>query len=276
MEVTLLGTGTPTPSPVRAGPSQHLSIADTSVLIDCGSGVCRRMVECGLEPKDVDVLFVTHMHSDHTIDLAHVLLTGWIKYRTKPLVIVGPEYTREFVSRILHAFEADIALRKLHERVGDEVMNVEIVEVAGGQTFERDGWRATAVEVDHGYVKPALGFLFDDGAKKVMFSGDTTECEAVLEASRGADLLVHELTRGTPDGDPHGPALEKFPPLRQRVIESHTCPHQLGPLAREAGVPMLVATHMPVHPDASWMQEIIASEYEGEFIIGEDLLRLEV
>ena len=85
MELTLLGTGTPNPSPQRAGPSNHLRIGGESVLVDTGTGCVRRMVEMGEDTTDLDYIFITHMHSDHTIDLAHVLLTGWIRYREAPI-----------------------------------------------------------------------------------------------------------------------------------------------------------------------------------------------
>ena len=61
--------------------------------MDCGDGAARRMVEAGLKPEDLDIIFLTHMHSDHTVDLAHVLLTGWIAYRKKPVKVIGPRYT---------------------------------------------------------------------------------------------------------------------------------------------------------------------------------------
>ena len=90
MELTLLGTGTPQPSPQRAGPSNHLRIGGESVLVDTGTGCVRRMVEVGQDTAELDYIFLTHMHSDHTIDLAHVLLTGWIRYRKRPFTVIGP------------------------------------------------------------------------------------------------------------------------------------------------------------------------------------------
>lgn len=282
MKLTLLGTGTPHPNPLRAGPSQHVQIGDSSVLVDCGSGVARRLVEMDTHPVDLDYIFITHMHSDHTIDLAHVLISGWIRNRPVPYTIIGPPQTQEFVDRLLHAFEFDIKLRRLHDRVGDEVMNVKVIEVGDGDTFTGDGWQATAIEVDHGYVKPSLGYVFEEANKKLVISGDTTACEAVVKAATGADLLVHELTQGRPAGDPrfggdaHGEELEKVPPLMRRIAESHTCPHQLGPLAQEAGVPRLVLSHLPANLDEPWATEIIASEYRGTLTVGQDLLQFTI
>lgn len=276
MELTLLGTGNPHPSAERAGPSQHLSIGGSSVLIDTGNGACRRMMEVDLEPAEVDTIFITHMHSDHTIDLAHALITGWIRFRKSPVTIVGPAQTREFVDRLLHAFEFDIKLRRLHDRVGEEIMHVEVIEVADGDTYETNGWRATAIEVDHGYVKPALGFVFEEDNRKLVLSGDTGPCDAILNASAGADVLVHELMRANDAGDPHGAALEAIPELRRRILQSHTCPHEIAPIATEADVPRLVLTHLPADPNEAWCRDIIEKVYKGETLLGHDLLKVTI
>jgi len=276
MDITLLGTGNPQPNLRRAGPSNHLAIAEQSVLLDCGSGTVHQLLKAGRDAKDIDYLFLTHMHSDHTVDIAHVLITGWIRYRDRPIRIVGPPQTKEFVARVLHAFEFDLRLRRLDERVGKDIMTVEVTEVIDGDTFEADGWKAIAVEVEHGYVRPSLGFVFDDGKAKIMVSGDTTGCDAVREASRGVDLLVHELMRDSEAGDPHDDRLAAVPELRRRIIESHTCPHQLGPLARDADVPRLALTHLSAATDAAWVRENLARDYRGEIIMGEDLTTISV
>ncbi len=276
MEITLLGTGNPQPNLNRSGPSNHLAIGGQSVLVDCGSGSVHQMVKADLEPRDVDMIVLTHMHSDHTIDLAHVLITGWIRYRDKPVRVIGPPQTEEFVRRVIHAFEFDLQLRRLNDRVGHQIMNVDVVEISDGMTFETDTWKLTAVEVDHGYVRPALGFVFDDGDAKAMISGDTTGCPAVERAARGVDLLIHELMLDSEQGDPHGEKLEAVPELRRRIIESHTCPHQLGPIAQEAGVNRLALTHMSAMTDAPWILDVLSDSYHGEVILGEDLLRIEV
>ena len=198
MELTLLGTGTPMPNPERAGPSNHLRIGGQSVLVDTGTGCVRRMVEMGEDTTNLDYIFITHMHSDHTIDLAHVLITGWIRYRKTPFTIIGPARTRDFVDRLIHAYEEDIRIRRLRDRVGEDVMNVRVIEVGDGDHFEGNGWRATALEVEHGYVKPALGFVFEEDSSKLVISGDTAVSDAIIDASSTAGLLVHELMQTQP------------------------------------------------------------------------------
>ena len=283
MELTLLGTGTPSPSPQRAGPSNHLRIGGQSVLVDTGNGCLRRMMEIGEDATGLDYIFITHMHSDHTIDLAHVLITGWIRYRKRPFTVVGPARTGDFVERLIHAFEEDIRIRRLHDRVGEDVMDVRVIETGHGDRIEGDGWRATALEVEHGYVKPALGFVFEEDRSRLVISGDTAVSDAVIEAASTSDMLLHELMqtqphRGgpAPDGrDYHEVDRENLTEFARRIANSHTCPHGLAEVAARSGVPRLVATHMS-DLDEQWSREVIGANYTNALTFGEDLMRFTV
>ena len=276
MRLTLLGTRNPRPNPRRAGPSQHVAVGDGSLLVDCGSGVVRRLVEAGLRPEAVDHLFITHHHSDHNIDLGHLLISGWVLGRRRPLTVVGPPGTREYLRRVLHAHEFDINVRRFAERLPAEALEVPVREVAAGESVEGDGWRVTAIEVDHRVVVPAYGFrVEDERGCALLISGDTAPCQAVVRAAADAAVLVHELNNAgpyqplPPDADP---ALVEH--ARERW-ESHTSADQVGKLAREAGVPMLVLSHLPPTMDPAWVRETVAAEYAGELLLGEDLLMVE-
>ena len=213
-----------------------------------------------------------------------VLITGWIRYRKKPYTIIGPARTKDFVDRLVHAFEEDIRIRRLHDRVGEDVMDVRVVEVDHGDTFEGDGWRATALEVEHGYVKPALGFTFEEDRSKLVISGDTAVSDAIIEASSTANMLVHELMQTTPhrggpapDGrDYHEVDRESLTEFARRIANSHTCPHGLAEVAEKSGVPHLVATHIPEVLDEAWSREVICANYSNPFTFGEDLMTFKV
>ena len=271
MKLTMLGTGMPFPNPLRAGPSQHLAMAGESVLVDCGNGAARRMVEAGID-YNVDHVFITHMHSDHTVDLAHLLISGWIQYRKTPWHIVGPAYTQEFMNRLLHAFEEDIRLRRLYDRVGAEVMTPVVKEVGHGDVIEAAGWRATAIEVEHGYVKPALGFKFESEGRTIVLSGDTGPCDALIEASKGADVLVHEMTSGDPERcDKHGPEAANLNEFRRRIANSHTCAHEVGKVAEQAKVGHLVITHVGPQLREEACRDVVKQDYNGALTFARDL-----
>jgi len=276
MRLTLLGTGNPRPNPRRAGPSQHVAVGDASLLVDCGSGVVRRLVEADLQPEAVDYLFLTHHHSDHNIDLGHLLISGWVLGRRRPLTVVGPPGTREYLRRVLHAHEFDIGVRRFSDRLPAEALDVPVQEVAAGERVEGAGWRVTAIEVDHRVVVPAYGYrIEDERGRALAISGDTAPCQAVMEAAADAALLVHELNNAgpyqplPPDADP---ALLEH--ARERW-ESHTSAEQVGKLARECGVPALVLSHLPPTMNPDWVRQTVAADYSGQLVLGEDLLVVE-
>src|SRR2546430_17015726 len=90
LRATLLGSGSPPPHPGRRGPATLLSLGDERFLVDAGSGVGAQLVQAGLRPYDWPRIFIPHHHSDHTIDLGHLLITRWIVGQNAPLEIWGP------------------------------------------------------------------------------------------------------------------------------------------------------------------------------------------
>ena len=99
MQVSLLGTGLPYPNPRRRGPGYAIRAGANNFAVDCGSGVVHRMIELGLMPNEIDHLFITHLHSDHYIDLGHFIVTRWIVGDDRPWHIYGPEGVRTMVGQ---------------------------------------------------------------------------------------------------------------------------------------------------------------------------------
>src|SRR5208282_1056238 len=110
--VTLLGTGNPRPAMSRFGPSILVEAADQKLLFDCGRGVTQRLYQLKIPFNDVDVLFLTHLHSDHTVGIPDLWLTGWVMGRKVPLQVWGPAGTREMMSHLQHAYAFDVHMRR--------------------------------------------------------------------------------------------------------------------------------------------------------------------
>ncbi|MBI2953320.1 MAG: MBL fold metallo-hydrolase [Chloroflexi bacterium] len=274
MRLTLLGTGNPRPNPHRAGPSQHIQIGGTSILVDCGSGVVRRMVEAGLRVQDIDYIFLTHLHSDHCIDLMHVLLSGWISFRTRPLQLIGPPGTREHLDSLMRVFDWDIRVRRLSERVGAEMLRVDCQEIEHGWTMGGKGWQVTAARVDHYPVEHAFAFRFDAPERSIAISGDTAPCQAMIDLARGVDILVHEGTHptrheGAYDHLPKGQVEAHF----DRLQRYHTRAREAGRIAREAGAKLLVLSHLGPS-DESPLRTEAEEAFGGPVVLGADLMVL--
>ena len=113
-QVVMLGTGTPGPDPDRSGPATAIIANGAAYLVDAGTGIVRRAASArrkgmeALEPTALRISFLTHLHADHTLGLADLMLTPWIMGREEPLKLYGPPGTRAMAERILQAYEVDI------------------------------------------------------------------------------------------------------------------------------------------------------------------------
>jgi ribonuclease Z len=275
MELTLLGTGNPIPDPQRAGPSQLVRVGDDRILVDCGTGAVRRLVEAGESPSDVHTVLITHMHSDHSIDLGHFLIARWTLFSQQPLRLVGPPGLSEYVDTLLKLLAWDIKMRHFEERLSEEARRVEVREVAAGEPVEGDHWCATPIAVDHFPVEHAYAWRFDADRASLVISGDTAPYEPLARAAAGVDILVHE-TWLPPKEEPARRYMapekaEAFIAMRNRY---HTSSRDVGRIARLADPKLLLLSHLgPVNTDQ--VRADVARDF-ARFVVGEDLLRYDV
>src|SRR5919201_4655187 len=117
-QVVLLGTGDPAIDPDQSGPATAVVVDDTPYLVDFGAGVVRRakaaVIDRGinaLEPINLRVAFVTHLHSDHTVGYADLILTPWVLGRRIPLEVYGPSGISAMTEHLLEAYRVDFTTR---------------------------------------------------------------------------------------------------------------------------------------------------------------------
>lgn len=275
MRITLLGTGCPAVHPRRYGAAQLIEGGGVSLLVDCGNGCTQRLVEAGHSAALPDALFVTHLHSDHLVDLWQLTVAGWHAGRAAPLRLYGPAPVLRHARLLMDAWAPERAQRIAHEaRPNTAGFDLELIEIAPGQELTIGGLVVEVVEVDHAPVVPALGFVFTDGRHKLAFSGDTRPCPALVEAARGADLLVHEVFA-------HG-AMQPRPGSRsaatiEAVTRYHTLSTEVGRIAEAAAARVLLLTHLvPPDADPAALVAEIARDYAGPVIMGEDLMRVDL
>src|SRR5215510_10138515 len=143
MRAVLLGTGSPPPNPARRGPATFLGLGRENFLVDAGSGAGVQLVQAGVRPYDWPRVLITHHHSDHTIDLGHLLITRWIVGQNAPFEVWGPAGTARQVDKLLEYLHWDIEVRRahMHHRRPPEVRVTEIEE---GRIYEAGGVTVSA------------------------------------------------------------------------------------------------------------------------------------
>ena len=277
MRVTLLGTGCPVVSTERFGPAQIIRHGDTTVLVDCGSGVTQRLLAAGTSGARVDALLLTHLHSDHVVDLFQLIISSWHQGRDRPQRVFGPRGTRAYVEGLMRLWRPELEQRIAHEkRPSIAALEVEVEEIAGGQSLVLGNLAADVVEVDHKPVKEAFGFVFAPAAgdgPRIALSGDTRRCEALIAAARGVEVLVHEvfIHRDLPVV----PGVRTAETVAS-VAGYHTLSGEVGKIAAEAGVGCLVLTHfVPPGCDRQALLDEVAADFAGPVVIGEDLMTID-
>jgi len=277
-EVILTGTGVPHPRPGTAGAGTLVRRGDVALQLDAGRATVLRLMEAGTPPHALSALFVTHVHSDHVVDLADVAMTRWVQQQlvaTGPLTVVAPEgVAARFVRRMLEPYDDDLALRVAH--VGADPIEVDLrpfpvpATPALVWTSEDGDVRVLAVAVHHEPVPEAVAYRIETPEGAVVVSGDTRVCAEVEALAVGADVLVHEACRQS-----------ALAPLIagttfETIFSYHADTVALGAMAARAGVPHVVLTHLIPPPDQPGDREAFAQDlrdggYEGRITVGEDL-----
>lgn len=268
VQVVFLGTGTPAPDPQSQGPANAVVVDGKTYIVDAGTGVVRRTqaayrVGISIRPDQLDIAFITHLHSDHTLGLADLILTPWVMGRTSPLELYGPEGTGAMAADLLHAYRQDIHIRLTGGEGANETgYKVNAHDIQPGVIYHDDKVKVTAFKVDHGAWPEALGYRFDAEGKSIVFSGDTRPTDSVVQACQGCDVLVHEAYVGD-SKDAWMVYMRKF----------HTSAGELGEIAARATPKLLVVTHegfMDGKSETDMLTEIRKS-FKGEVKIAHDL-----
>jgi ribonuclease Z len=270
-EVILLGTGTPYPDPLTSGPATAVVVGERVFLFDAGPGVMRRLKAANLPISGPEALFITHLHSDHTLGYPDLMLTSWVMRRRAPFPVYGPRGLRRMTNHLLAAFAEDIRIRTngLEQEVPGGY-RVEVHEIRGGVVYEKGGVRVTAIVVEHGAWKNAFAYRIDTADRSILISGDTRTSEALVKAAKGVDILIHEVysaSRLKPEDRPGGKDWPRY------CREYHTSDVELGALAARIKPGMLILYHI-VRMGASddeLLAGVRAGGYQGKVVIGKDL-----
>ena len=282
IRVTLLGTGRPDPSIDRFGPSTLVEAGGETLLFDCGRGAAQRIWQLGIPLSRVGAVFLTHLHSDHTVGLPDLWLTGWLPTpygrRSAPLGVWGPEGTLAMTDGLTKAFAWDLDRRARGEGLPQAAAGFDAHDVRPGVVFERGGVRVSAFFVNHGgLLQPAYGYRVDYGGRAVVISGDTRPSDSLVQAATGADVLVHEVIAAPS-------ALLAKSATARRIVGFHTLPEDAGRIFARVRPRLAVYTHVVLlttdpafpPPDVSELMPRTRTTYAGPVEIGEDLMVIDI
>jgi len=271
-QVVMLGTGTPNADPERSGPSVAIVVNDTPYLVDFGPGVVRRAAAAfnagvkGLEVKNLNRAFVTHLHSDHTAGYPDLILTPWVLERRSPLEVYGPKGINAMTRLITKAYREDIEIR-LHGGEPSNKTGFRVIshEIKPGVVYRDKSVTVKAFRVDHGSWPEAYGYRFETSDRTIVISGDCRPSRSVIDNCNGCDVLVHEVYSKA--------GFARRPVEWQRYHSRyHTSATELAELASRAKPALLVLYHQLYWgtSDDDLLKEVQAA-YPGKVVSGRDL-----
>lgn len=280
VKIVFLGTSPAIPNPDRQSESLVIGVNGRLYVVDAGTSLVRQAAAefyRGVPDLRVDALrtvFITHLHSDHTLGLPDLMLIPWLMGRNVPLEIFGPPGIKNMADGILVAYREDISKRA--NRIGTDGIKINVHEIEPGPIYQDENVKVRAFAVHHGEGWLAVGYRFDADGKSIVVSGDTGPADSVVEACNGCDVLIHEATsgtgemqnRGVPMTSPAGPSDDS-----KCVSQGHTCSVALGQIAAKAKAKMLIVTHWLPLGTATQddLVQGIRQNYNGPVMVARDL-----
>jgi ribonuclease Z len=268
MQITLLGTGSPIPDPLRAGPATLVRAAGSTILVDCGRGVLMRLAGAGVLPPMLSAVLVTHLHSDHLTDLNDVITTHWVMNpQPVDLAVFGPPGLREVVDATLGALAPDVRYRMAHHADLTEPPKVDVTETVPGDQVDVGSVAVRVAATDHRPVEPTVAYRIEGDGRSVVVGGDGVPCAGLDELCNGADAYVQTVIRDD--------LVRQVPNTRfQDIIDYHSTVEDAARTAARAGVRTLVLTHyvppMAAGGSDEW-RALAARHFAGEIVLGDDL-----
>jgi ribonuclease Z len=270
-QIVLLGTGTPAADPDRSGPATAIVVNGTPYIVDAGPGIVRRAAGAvrdrnvtALAPTNLRVVFITHLHSDHTVGFPDLIFSPWTLGRRVPLEVYGPKGTKAMADHLMEAYRVDIETRTNeygNQREFPEGHRVNVHEIGAGVVYKDSNVTVTAFPTKH--AMESYGYRFDTPDRSIVITGDSNPTQATIDACHGCDVLIHEVIMPA--------SLAKRPAMFQAfAARYHTTTPQLAELAAQAKPRLLILYHAVFTSLEELLQEM-NGRYAGHVVVGRDL-----
>ena len=292
-QLVLLGTqGGPGVAANRTQASNAVIVDGRPYLVDFGYGALKSAVQAGLTLGTISNVFITHLHDDHTADIAALLALKWTASQNPgEATIHGPYGTTAMVDAAIAFSKANVEIRKVDEGRtvdpktifhGRDLTAAKITEV-----FKDDRLTVLAVENTHFPERAkakmdyrSFSYRFNTATRSIVFSGDTTYSENLIELARGADVFVCEVNGGANAQNAAAPAAapnNNGESIARHVRETHSTPEEVGKMAAAAKVKTVVLSHQ-VGGGRGGNDDPLTADlkkvFSGEVIVGADQMRL--
>jgi len=252
MRLTVLGSGTGWFTSERCAPGYLVSQEDFHLLLDLGPGTLRQLLKLNLTLNEVSALFISHFHPDHVTDLIPFLFATRYNlgyFRKEKVKLIAHQKFSEFYEGLKKAFGHWVEPQ-------EGLLYWQLIENEGLFSFQIGPFKAQTIKVNHNPESLALRLEFM--GKSLIYSGDTGFCEELIELAQEGDLLVLECANS-----------------REYKVPIHLGPEEISLICEKARPKKLLLSHFYPHSEEVNLA-IIQERFQGEIILGRDLLTLEL
>lgn len=268
LKLILTGTAGPELQPDRAGPSQVVCVGGSDpdlLLFDCGDRTVTQLLRAGIDPGAINELFFTHLHPDHIHGTGPFVIGGWQRGR-RELLVYSPGKIREMLDGLFQNGYADGLETWYQVRDPSGMADIATKVVTAGVVVDRPEYRITAAPSKHMLDTHGYRIETPDG-RALVLTGDTSYCESIVELARGAHTIVHECFM----------ADQRNEDTKSDFLRGiHANPEDAAATAQEAGAKRLVLVHLPPAADTDEVVARCEAAFDGEVILGEDFMELEI
>jgi ribonuclease BN (tRNA processing enzyme) len=277
--IVFLGTkGGPRIGLNAANPANLVVVNNTPFVIDCGAGVSHQLVAAGVPIPSVKYIFISHHHSDHNLEYGNLFYNAWAAGLSTPIHSFGPKGIEEMTRTYWELNKFDVETRIADEGRPDPrplLIAKDITE--DGVVLQTPDVKVTAFRTPHPPIVDNFAYKFETPDGTIVFSSDTAYNPKLAEFAKGADVLVHEAL--------YLPAVDRLviktkngATLKKHLLDSHTTTEDVGRIAAQAGVKVLVLSHFvpgddPEVTDDDWTRDV-KKNFSGRIIVAKDLMQL--
>lgn len=257
MKLTILGVGTFFVTTNRSSSAYLLEVDSKKILIDCGPGTLMRLSQIGISPADLDYIFITHFHADHTSDLFPLfmnlrLLDFYPESKpTKFPKIIGPKGIYKFIFKLSNTYQ----LPSVNNWGKVEFKEIKLSQQIGNIKID-------AFKVKHnafGIFAKAQAYRFSCEGKTIVFSGDTVRCTGVEKACKSAGLFLCDTS---------------YPKGKGNVAHMDT--KDIGEICQKSKVKKVILCHQYPQFDSYDLVSEVKEFYSGEVVLGKDLMEFAI
>lgn len=253
-KLILLGSGAALSDAKRENMYLVVRGKESAILVDVAGSPVQRLLQAGVPLDSIDHVIITHYHPDHLYGLPILMMDLWLSSRKKVLHLYGLPETIRVAQAVLDAF--DWKAWHNHDFFSTEFHSIDVPQNGIASVLETPDLKITATRTKHFVPTIALKFQSRTTGKTIAYSSDTAVSDAIVEISRGADILIHEATTVDEESDGHSNAREA------------------GAQAQRAGVKKLVLVHLPPNGSIANLRAAAKKMFAGQVIVGKDFMKI--